>query len=42
MTKQGLLLSVVLIFGSVNKFLSLAEWLVEGIAQPHPHLRNKF
>ena len=41
-TNQGLLLSVVLIFGSVNKFLSLAEWLVEGIAQPHPHLRNKF
>ena len=41
-TKQGLLLSVVLIFGSVNKFLSLTERLVESIARPHPHLRNKF
>ncbi|WP_417155113.1 hypothetical protein, partial [Parasutterella excrementihominis] len=41
-TKQGLLLSVVLIFGSINKFLSLTERLVEGIVRPHPHLRNKF
>ncbi len=41
-TKQGLLLSVVLIFGSVNKFLSLTERLVESIARPYPHLRNKF
>ena len=41
-TKQGLLLSVVLIFGSINKFLSLTERLVESIARPYPHLRNKF
>lgn len=41
-TKQGLLLSVVLIFGSINKFLSLTERLVENIARPYPHLRNKF
>ena len=41
-TKQGLLLSVVLIFGAINKFLSLTERLVESIARPYPHLRNKF
>ena len=41
-TEQGLLLSVVLIFGSVNKFLSLTERLVESIARPYPHLKNKF
>ena len=40
--KQGLLLSVVRIFGSINKFLSLTERLVESIARPYPHLRNKF
>lgn len=41
-TKQGLLLSVVLIFGSINKFLSLTERLVESIARPYPPLKNKF
>ena len=41
-TKQGLLLSVVLIFGSINKFLSLTERLVESIARPYLHLKNKF
>lgn len=41
-TKQGLLLSVVLIFGSINKFLPLTERLVKSLARPHPHLRNKF
>ena len=41
-TKQGLLLAVVLIFGSINKFLSLTEGLAESIARPYPHLRNKF
>ena len=41
-TKQGLLLSVVLIFGLVNKFLSLTERLAESLARPYPHLRNKF
>lgn len=41
-TKQGLLLFVVLIFGSINKYLSLTERLVESIARPYPHLRNKF
>ena len=41
-TKQGLLLSVVLIFGSINKFLSLTERLVESIARPYLHLSNKF
>ena len=41
-TEQGLLLSVVLIFGSINKFLSLTERLVESIARPYLHLSNKF
>lgn len=41
-TKQGLVLSVVVIFGSINKFLSLTERLVGSFARPYPHLRNKF
>lgn len=41
-TKQGLVLSVVVIFGSINKFLSLTERLVGSFARPYLHLRNKF
>jgi len=41
-TKQGLLLSVVLIFGLINQFLSLTDRLVQSMARPYPRLRNKF
>ena len=41
-TKQGLLLSVVLIFGLINQFLSLTDRLVQSMARSYPRLRNKF
>ena len=40
--RRGFLLSIVLIFGLINQFLSLTERLVQSIARPYPRLRNKF
>ncbi len=40
--RRGFLLSIVLIFGLINQFLSLTERLVESIARPQPNPRNKF